>query len=427
MTDRITMAWLPTILLGLLIGLAAGAYGGVVADAAVPWLRISAREGGSGMFVALMILLGFVGGSILGMVLCRLTGGPGLPGVARGFGIGLAGVLGVITLLGGLAWLSREVEPLIGGKPLDVAVEIRLAEGEARPVAAEGGYSYVSMHSGPQRSGRAGPLDIEAARLEDGRWIIPGSVPIHISVDDRVVGVVLLGGGTRFFTVNVPARPARVDGDWSSWREPDASSAAPPPAGAGFELRYRVVLRPPPPPPVEMPAPAGPPPLPEADAPTEAWLAFTSVTMPSETRDRALATVQDRADFVPLMAARIVEGDAETARDAMYLVGQMRPPPAVLGDAVRRRAAALVVMIEAIDPDDENSLALLYDRPHTLATGVFAAAFGLRAAGVDIRPELHAIATAAAPREKQARDIVGMMDRVIAYFDKLDREGRVLD
>ena len=28
------MAWLPTILLGLLIGVAAGAYGGVVADAA---------------------------------------------------------------------------------------------------------------------------------------------------------------------------------------------------------------------------------------------------------------------------------------------------------------------------------------------------------------------------------------------------------
>ena len=103
MTERIAMAWLPTILLGLLIGLAAGVYGGVVADAAVPWLRISAREGGAGIFVALMILLGFIGGSILGMVLCRLTGGPGLAGAGRGFGIGLAGVLGFITMLGGFA------------------------------------------------------------------------------------------------------------------------------------------------------------------------------------------------------------------------------------------------------------------------------------------------------------------------------------
>ena len=54
------MPWLPTILLGLLIGLLAAVYGGVVADAAVPWLRISQREGGAGIFVALMILLGFI-------------------------------------------------------------------------------------------------------------------------------------------------------------------------------------------------------------------------------------------------------------------------------------------------------------------------------------------------------------------------------
>ena len=94
-----------------------------------------------------MALLGFIGGSIAGMVLCRLTGGPGPAGVGRGFGIGLAGVLGFITLLGGLAWLSREVEPLIGGQPLDVAVEIRLAGG--RTAAGDGPrrpYTYVSMH-----------------------------------------------------------------------------------------------------------------------------------------------------------------------------------------------------------------------------------------------------------------------------------------
>ncbi|MEO3471847.1 hypothetical protein AAFN86_08280 [Roseomonas sp. CAU 1739] len=421
------MPWMPTILLGLLIGLIAGVYGGVVADAAVPWLRISAREGGSGIFVAFMILLGFIGGTIIGMVLCRVTGGPGLDGALRGFGIGLGGVLGIITLLGGLAWLSREVPPLVGGQPIDLAIQIRLPAGTPQPVVDGSVYTYVSLHSGAQRSGRTGPLLIEEARLEDGRWIIPGSVPIHISVGDRVIGVMLSGGTTRFFTSEVPARPATADGPWTGWRQPDSSSGDATAEGVTYEVRSRVVLRPPPPPPDDVPAPAGPAPLPGPDAPTEAWLAFTGVAVPLEIRARALAAVRDRPDFVPLMEARIASDDADTARDAMYLVGEMRPAPAALGDAVRRRAAGIVAMAEAIDPADPNSLALLYDRTHTLTTGVFAAAFGLRAAGVDIRPELRAIAAAAAPREKDQRDIVGMMERVVAYFDRLDREGRVLD
>lgn len=427
MTERIAMAWLPTILLGLLIGLAAGVYGGVVADAAVPWLRISAREGGAGIFVALMILLGFIGGSILGMVLCRLTGGPGLTGAARGFGIGLAGVFGVITLLGGLAWLSREVEPLIGGQPLNLAVEIRLAEGAAQPVVADGVYTYVSLHSGPQRSGSGGPLDIGDARLEDGRWIIPGSVPIHVSVGERVIGVMLSGDATRFFSSDVPARPASAGAAWSAWQQPSSVSGTP--EGPAFELRYRVVLRPPPPPPevVEWPEPAGPAPLPEAEAPTEEWLAFITVSTPPEIRARAVEAVREREDFIPLLAARIAAEDPDTARDAMYLVGEMRPPPAALGEAVRRRARGVVAIADSIDPAAEDSRTMLYDQAHTVATGVLAAAFGLRVAGVDLRPELRALADAAGPREKAPADLAASATRIIDYFDRLDREGRVLD
>lgn len=57
-----------------------------------------------------------------------------------------------------------------------------------------------------------------------------------------------------------------------------------------------------------------------------------------------------------------------------------------------------------------------------LATGVMAAAFGLRLADVDIRPELAAMAAAARDPEEPGGDIVGGCERIIAHFAKLDRE-----
>ena len=102
------MTWLPDILIGVLMGFAGGAYAGVVADRARSWQRISNFEGNAGYFVALMILLGFVGSTILGIVLCRMTGGEGTAGVLRGAGIAVAGVWAVITAFGALAWVQQE-------------------------------------------------------------------------------------------------------------------------------------------------------------------------------------------------------------------------------------------------------------------------------------------------------------------------------
>ena len=81
--------------------------------------------------------------------------------------------------------------------------------------------------------------------------------------------------------------------------------------------------------------------LPADDAATEEWLAFTTVATPPETLARAIQAVQDRADFVPLLIARIADKDPETARDALYLIGEMRPPPAAVGNAVRGRIAEI--------------------------------------------------------------------------------------
>src|SRR5262249_48601759 len=123
------------------------------------------------------------------------------------------------------------------------------------------------------------------------------------------------------------------------------------------------------------------------------------------------------------LSERILSTDHETARVAMYFVGELEPPPAGVADAVRARCAEIVRVAESIDPQAEDSCPQLYARVHTLSTGVTAAAHGLRRAGVDIRPELKAVAAATGPREKVGpRDIAGPCERIIAYFDKLDQE-----
>lgn len=111
------MHWLAILFFGLLTGLIGAVYGGLVADKATTWLRISSFEGGSGYFVVFMILLAFVGSLILGLVICAMVGGPGWSGILRGFGSAVGTVFVVITIAGAFAWAQADREPLVAGQP----------------------------------------------------------------------------------------------------------------------------------------------------------------------------------------------------------------------------------------------------------------------------------------------------------------------
>jgi len=105
-------------------------------------------------------------------------------------------------------------------------------------------------------------------------------------------------------------------------------------------------------------------------------------------------------------------------------VGEMEPPPAEAGEAVRERATEVVRIAEAIDPAAEDSRDQLYAGAWELACGVRAAAFGLCRAGVDIRDALGAMGDAADPREGEGpHELANGSARIIAYFEQLDREG----
>jgi hypothetical protein len=423
------VSWVVSILIGVLMAAFGAVVGGLVADQAVRWLRVSTFEGAAGYAVVLWALLALIAGLVIGIGVSRWFGVADFAGAAKALGCSVLILGGGIGLAGGLSWLFAEHEPTLAGRPLTLAIELRLPSGAAKPGPQES-YFPLILHSA--RRSTSGELFVNDVEQIGGEWIIPGEVELTTSRFDRVLGVTLDGSPAQYFDLPLPAKPGPEHRQWSAWATaPFLANREPPPQGTGYAVRYRVQPRRPPP----HVAPVGPPPpTPEElkaqafqalapDAPTDSWLAFTALDMPPELRARAIAAVKQRADFAAGLQARIESDDPIVARDAMYLVGELEPPPAEVADAVRRWARFVIDTALAIDPNAENSRELLYDRAHVPATGVHAAAFGLRRAGVDIRPELRAMAEAAREREKASpRDIAEGSERIIAYFDKLDRD-----
>ncbi|MCW8085463.1 hypothetical protein [Sabulicella glaciei] len=411
------MPWLLTFFSGLLIGLGAATYSGVMASFAVDWLNVPSREGGAGYFVLFWILAGFVLGTVTGWIVCRVAG---RHGVLRGFAMALLAVAAPITITGGLAWAQRDVAPLVAGRLVGLAVEVRLPLG-VTPPAEPSLNSYVLLASGRQQNTAMGEILLEEAREEDGHWILPGQVLIHVTAEPRTLGVKVGGGRAQYFETGVPARPRTLDADWGPWRTPFHSIAE---GEAPLEARLRLVRHRPPP----RPEPPPPPPTPleqtrpDPDAPTEEWFLRTSYASPAPLKAEALQLVRARPDFVPVLLAQIASTDHEAARRAMYLVGELDPPPAEAGDPIRARAAEVVRLAEAVDAEAEDSRDRLYEAAHVLATGVQAASFGLWRAGVDLRPELRAMAEAVHAREKgPPRDIADRSICIASYFDGLER------
>ncbi len=417
------MSWMAAGFLGLLTGVIAMIYAGLVADLAVPWLGVSNFEGGASYFVVAMAILGLLGGAILGVVTCRLAG---RHGPLRGFGAAVLVVGGVITAAGAVAWTQRDVAPLVGGQRVDLALELRLPPGAVPPDDP----GYIILTSGSSRGFGGGVWQPKEARLEDGRWIVPGRVAITTSEADRRLTIAGPVPERSQVAIAVPARPAAHDARFSAWRAPDP---APDPAGddaPGWDLRYRVVVHLPPPP------PPPPPPsqaqlrqaafaaLPE-DASTATLLGFVNAIWQDDIAGEALRRARLRPDFVAVLVERIRTGEAEVARDAMYLLGSLRPLPDEIVEAVRARAAEVVRIIEAIDPAAADSRDRIHAEAETLTTSLIVAAYGLRSAGVDLRPELRAIAAASRPREQEPpHPIAEAAERAAARLDQPAPAGR---
>jgi hypothetical protein len=156
------------------------------------------------------------------------------------------------------------------------------------------------------------------------------------------------------------------------------------------------------------------------ESPLSDWMAFLEYPHTDEHQRAAREAILKRPNLAEELSAEIASIDSRTSAKAMYFAGQMSPPPADIAESVRKQAHVVMDVAESIDPASSDSRNVLYAKVHRLANAVMAAALALCRTGVDLRPELHAMANACGPREQVApRDIMAGCEQTIRYFDQI--------
>lgn len=236
------MGWPASIGVGALTAIVSTVLAGYVANLTVGWYRISSFEGASGYFVVGMALIGLIVGLVLGIAMSRMVAGSAHPNVFRALGLAQGAVVGLILVSGTTARLLADVPPRLDGQEMLLAVEFRWPEGEQPAAATDSSVWWLRLGSSINRTVRAttkGPLWREDARLEGGRWVVPGAVDLFTSRGRRIIDVVPDGVIRNGFEVPLPGRPGRTFIAWSEWL-PHARAGQPPLAD-GFRYRFRVV------------------------------------------------------------------------------------------------------------------------------------------------------------------------------------------
>ena len=321
------MSWLASIFIGILTGILGLFLTGLVASACVSWYRISSFEGKSGYFIIFTALFGGIVALVIGLVITRVVAAGASPGFFKGLGLSF-GIVLVLAAIGAFAcWRLADIPPKIDGLTLDLELEFRLPVSEARsPATSDGKWSLRlgSVINHTQRKSQDGELKLGEARLENGRWIIPGSAFLFTSRGLRSIGLDLDGKSVAGFIVPLPAKPGKKFEQWSDWGPRGVSKTGPWPDSKP-SFRYRVTRRiPPPPPPDSATVESEQFAALKPDAPLEEWLPFMRNDPPDERVQAVMNVIEAR----PTELAHLIRSTNSTTRElALSAVPNMRTIP----------------------------------------------------------------------------------------------------
>ncbi len=238
------MRWIASLLIGIITGISTMLMAFFAADRAVVWYEVSSFEGESGYFIIALALLGLVGGFVIGVVVSRIVARRSKPGFLKALGLSLATSGSIVVIAGTVARFQADIPPRLDGEKLLLAAEIRWPEGKEPPAMESLNEWSLRLGSSTNRTVRAsvtGPLWRQDARLEDGRWVVPGAVEVFTSRGERILDVLPDGTIDKGFIVPLPAYPRAEDREWSAWL-PHARDGEPQ-LPDGVRYRFRVVPR----------------------------------------------------------------------------------------------------------------------------------------------------------------------------------------
>jgi len=352
------MTWLSSFGLAVLTAVCGCMGAAVLGAVCARWYRVTSFEGASGYYVVGIALLGLVGGFFLGLVTSRFASG-----FWRALGFSVGSEAGLFALIALFAWLGADFPPKLDGKELVVEVEVRLPEGLEPPKKEEQGYGWnvtITADTGARHQNTTA-MDVEKARREDGRWIVPASVFLGTSDPGKSLGVTLGNLQGQFLRFPLPGRPTRADMQWSAWlTEATTGDLKPVPAERAAAVRYRVqpyVPEPPAPPlPSEEERAAKKKAEEDAaygaltpDSPIEDWLRFTRYGQDEGRREAAAAAIARRPDVVAGLSPLVRSDDRDTSDLALRAIALMKEPPEGLGPAVADVGRSLADEIRAVN------------------------------------------------------------------------------
>jgi hypothetical protein len=239
------MSWPLSLLVGLLNGVLGAALTTFAADLGTTWHRVSNMEGGRGMLIAFVYLpLGFIAGVFIGIRVARAREVTTfLAGLTR---LGVAGgvTVGLVAAALGLAWLTADHPPTLGGKELDLVFEVRLPPGyPVRDSLRERDFRVGVVVSSSDRA--YANLAFDSVRVDGDAVIVPGSARLH-SRGYRTfsVGYDAEPGSERVTQVlDLPLAPSpkRADSTWTDWRPLERwFGGGPVPDEVRAQVRYRI-------------------------------------------------------------------------------------------------------------------------------------------------------------------------------------------
>jgi hypothetical protein len=195
------MSWLASLGAGILTAILSAIAAGFVAAGCVDWYHIPAREGRSGYFIISIGLVGAVAGLIGGFVISRF-----FSGFLAGIGASAASVIALAGIIAAFCWGLADIGPTLHGHSLMLEVEFRLPPGAPKP-GGPNSKPQLLFERGDHRTSRE--LDVDKAYLEEGRWIVPGSVFMNSMRNPRSIVMSLEGNVRLASNSSFPAAPAK--------------------------------------------------------------------------------------------------------------------------------------------------------------------------------------------------------------------------
>ena len=234
------MNWLWTFLSAAFAAMLGGAGALGLASLCVRWYQISSFEGKSGFFIAALTLAGAACGLFVGAIAARIAVANGHAGPLAQVLAGAGAIAAILALAAAWAYLGSDTAPTLGGKRLELDIQVRLPESQVERPAWGQSQTSVQLASlgrsgGVARAPRAGTVDLGSLHREAGRWVIAARVPLLTSRPRRVLSL-SLGPLRQSFWLSTPPRPGPDQLRWTDWLPPTGTPA-------GGPLTYRARIR----------------------------------------------------------------------------------------------------------------------------------------------------------------------------------------